>query len=217
MNAKPLANHYSELTPEERFRLTLAAVARGDEVEKERLTRAGRDIALSMSECAPFANAFNELAFLTFMEIQEETARLNDSEERAADAIHLFGTTKTEDGIEATAGADGKRSAWGQCRELVGIAGWMLQTKANGWKLFCERWNVPPMLVWEALPGFERLQRFLARAEKSAFRPARIVQWLNRDRAADKPEATEASILTAEKFANDLDATFQERSRRWGA
>jgi hypothetical protein len=39
VNAKALAKHYDNLTAEERFRLILAAVARGERDEAERLMR----------------------------------------------------------------------------------------------------------------------------------------------------------------------------------
>ncbi len=41
MNANAVARHYALLTPEERFQLILAAGARGDDAEQDRLIRAG--------------------------------------------------------------------------------------------------------------------------------------------------------------------------------
>ena len=38
----------------------------------------------------------------------------------------------------------------------------MLRIKSEGWELFCGRLGVPPYLVCEGLPGFERFQRTLA-------------------------------------------------------
>jgi hypothetical protein len=46
MNSKTLVNHYTQLTPQERFRLILAAIRRDDDVEHERLTNAGKRITL---------------------------------------------------------------------------------------------------------------------------------------------------------------------------
>ena len=44
MNTKTLANHYSQLSAEERFRLIVAADDRGDEAEKDRLANASKRI-----------------------------------------------------------------------------------------------------------------------------------------------------------------------------
>ena len=75
MKAPPLAKNYKCLTPEERFRLILAASGRGDEAEAARLVNAGGKITLSMPDHAPFAQAFNDLALLTFIELVDEAAR----------------------------------------------------------------------------------------------------------------------------------------------
>src|SRR2546428_21654 len=87
MKAPPLAKNYKCLTPEERFRLILAASGRGDEVEKDRLVNAGGRIALSMPDHSPFAHAFNELSLLTFIELLDDAAfyqRCFDFAENAA-------------------------------------------------------------------------------------------------------------------------------------
>jgi len=47
-DTKALARHYDNLTPEERFRLILAAGARGDKVEQDRLVNSG---GLSLFPC----------------------------------------------------------------------------------------------------------------------------------------------------------------------
>jgi hypothetical protein len=73
----------------------------------------------------------------------------------------------------------GDRPAWQRFQEGAYAIGYVLRTKADGWKLFCERLNVPPYLLWEGLPGFERLQRALKLAELSAFDGAGMVRWLN--------------------------------------
>jgi hypothetical protein len=44
IDTKTLARHYANLTPEERFRLILAAGSRGDEAERDRLVSTGQRI-----------------------------------------------------------------------------------------------------------------------------------------------------------------------------
>jgi hypothetical protein len=74
MNAKAVARHYGSLTPEERFRLILAASARGDEAERDRLANASGRISLSVPDHSPYAHAFQELALLSFIELLDQAA-----------------------------------------------------------------------------------------------------------------------------------------------
>ena len=74
MNTKSLANHYSQLTPEERFRLIMAANARSDEAEVDRLANAGQRITMSMSAHSPYARAFEELNFAIYIDLLDQAA-----------------------------------------------------------------------------------------------------------------------------------------------
>jgi hypothetical protein len=220
MNGKVLATHYGSLTPEERFRLILAAGARGDDAERERLVKAGGRITLSMQDHAPYAHAFNELARLVFIELLEEATLYHDTYEWASEALDIFaGATEAgENAEEEEAEGEGageaepiaepsegdareRPPAWQRSLELAYAAGFMLRTKADGWKLFCEQLSVPPFVLWEGLPGCDRLRRALALTEESAFRPEGFLCWLNRIRPKGKPELT-AVPLTVEGMAD---------------
>ena len=98
---------------------------------------------------------------------------------------------------------------------LALAAGFLLRTAANRWKLFCARLNVPPLVVWAELPGFDRLQRAVALAEEVAFVPEGVVRWLNAVRPAGEPEATLAGPLSAEQFAAAPETAFRERLKWW--
>jgi hypothetical protein len=94
----------------------------------------------------------------------------------------------------------------------------LLRTKLNGWKLFCERLNIPPFLQWEGLPGFDRLQRALALTEKGAFRPDGFLSWLNRiHEAKGEPELTYVPVnATVEGIADAIGEMFKVRVEWWG-
>jgi hypothetical protein len=228
MNANAVVRHYDRLKPEERFRLIVAAGARGDEGERDRLVNAGQRICLSLSDHSPYAHAFHELALLTFIELLEEAARYLEAFQRADDCS-LCGddgedaeeNDEGEEGLDTPAEAkpaeddDGKRPLWQRSLDLVLAAGFMLRTKANGWKLFCERLSIPPLAGWEGLPGFDRLQRALDLAEKAAFVPEGFLRWLNAIRPAGQPERTEVPC-TAEGMAAAAEDMFRERVQWWG-
>jgi hypothetical protein len=231
MNANAVAKHYGSLTPEERFRLIVAASARGDHAEQDRLVNAGRRITLSMPDHSPYAHAFEELALLTFMELLEEAARYLEAFYRAENAFDIFGGDDAEEQEGGEENEDdeaeepltpepsekdaGQRPAWQRSLELAYAAGFVLRTKADGWKLFCERMNVPPFLLWEGLPGFDRLRRALALAEKAAFASEGMLRWLNDIRPAGEPEQTELSLDVA-GVAAEAEGIFRGRVGWWG-
>jgi hypothetical protein len=236
MNTNPLARHYGSLTPEERFRLIVAAAARGDQAERERLLNASRRITLSMPDHAPLGHAFNELALLVFIELLDEAARYLEAFEHADDVRDLFGPDDEEEDCgkadeggagppegEPGAAADaeveeyaGDRPAWQRSLDIALAAGFMLRTKADGWKLFCERMSVPPFAGWEYLPGFDRLKRAVKVAEQVAFVPEGMVRWLNAIRPQGAPEATAEGLILAQGHADGLEKLFRESVASWG-
>jgi hypothetical protein len=218
MKASPLAKNYSLLTPEERFRLILAASGRGDEAEAARLVNAGGRITLSMPDHAPFAEAFNDLALLTFIELVDEAARYQAALAFNDDARDTYEADEDEEESDYAAADEEDASQEPVCFRALDIAlaaGYMLRTKANGWKLFCERLNVPPFLLWELHPGFDRLQAVLAMAEKAAFVPEGFLRWLNRVRPKGEPELTVVP-LTVEGVADETEKAFRWRVQWWG-
>jgi hypothetical protein len=230
MNANAVTKHYGSLTPQERFRLILAASGRGDEAERDRLTNAGGRITLSMPVHAPYAQAFNELSLMTFIELLEEAASYQEAFAIANDTRNTFcddeaeGEEESDDSAaEENPKADERPAQEDAVKEPVCVraldvafaAGYMLRTKANGWKLFCERLNVPPLLLWEVLPGFDRVQRALALTEKAAFVSEGFLVWLNRVRPKGKPKLTTVP-LTVEGMADANEEAFRRRVEWWG-
>jgi hypothetical protein len=213
MKTSLAAPNYSLLTPEERFRLILAASERGDEVERDRLARAGDRIYLSMQDHAPYADAFDHLALLMFILLLEEAALYHDAFERCHQE-DLEGSEDAEmlEPEDKDPGAHTDRE--GRLFDLLLAAGYQLRAEAEGWKLFCEKVNIPPFLLWQDLPGFDRLQRALTLAEQAAFTAEGLLKWANRIRPAGEPEWTEVP-LTAETAARALEKAFQAYIRGW--
>jgi hypothetical protein len=229
MNANAVARHYDRLEPEERFRLIVAAGARGDEAEAARLVNAAGTRMFCTADHAPFARAFDELATLVFIELLEEAARYHDALLHADEDHYLFGGAQAdeEEGdpaeVEPDAEADaksgegdaGERPLWQRSLDLALAAGFVLRTKAEGWKLFCGQLGIPAFALWKLFPGFDRLQRTLAQAEKGAFAPEGFLRWLNDRRPAGEPERT-AVPFTVEGMAAAAEALFRERVQWWG-
>jgi hypothetical protein len=131
------------------------------------------------------------------------------------------GDTAEEEESEPNADADsGEDDAGGGTQgerylDLALAAGFVLWTKAEGWKLFCQRMTVPPFVLWEGLPGFDRLRHALNVSEKAAFVAEGFLRWLNAIRPAGEPEVAHVP-LTAEGLAAATEEAFGERVRWWG-
>jgi hypothetical protein len=229
MNTSVLDRNYKTLTPGERFRLLLAAAGRGDEVERERLVRSGKRITLTMPDHSPHAHAFSELAFLTFIELVEDAAHYNEAwlrfcetdfwekreEDETADTEMEEEVTTRAVKAKRTPVPAGKRPLWQRSLELAYADGFMLRTKADGWKLFCERLHIPPFLVWQELPGFERLQEALAQTEKTAFNAEGMLCWLNTVRQKGEPVTT-LVLKTVVDIADEAEQAYRKRVAWWG-
>jgi hypothetical protein len=230
MNWTTLTKNFSALTPEERFRLIFAASGRGDEAERDRLVNTGPRLTLTMPAHSPFAHAFQELSWLTYIELLDDAACYGDANEQANDALANLGPAEAEgeddgDADEGRVNEEGptdnivkpdygKPPIWVRSLELAYAVGYLLRTKADGWKLFCQRLTVPPWLLWEALPGFDRLQRALALTDKTAFSAEGFLRWLNAVRPAGVSELTRVH-LTVEEIANATAEMYRVRAAWW--
>jgi hypothetical protein len=96
---------------------------------------------------------------------------------------------------------------------LALAAGFILKTKADGWKLFCQRVTIPPFTFLEGLPGFHRLERALARAQEAAFVPEGFLRWLNDVRPPGQPEVTDVP-LTVEGVADEIEKRYRQSISR---
>jgi hypothetical protein len=240
MKANPLAKSYAQLTPEERFRLILAADGRGDETERDRLIQVGERIELAVQDHTPYTDAFTELAQLTYIEVLEDASRYVDAFARFNDYLDWSdgeGAQHSGDGSEADddpseQAEDEKGDAEDDRREkparadpasptgqrylgLEQATGYVLRTKVDGWKLFCEEMNVPPFLTWQEMPGFDRLQSRLDRAKEYGFEREEFLCWLNAVRPSGSPELTTVR-LTANAVAAAMKEAFRECVRCWG-
>lgn len=239
MTASAIAKHYSLLSPEERFRLILAAGARNDDAECDRLVQASGRISLTMSDYSPFAHSFGELALYYYIELLDHASVYlesfvradlvdfsteaspddadGDSEEGNADPHDESASEETDDD-EAEWDTDARSPPWSTSERWFRHAlatGFVLKTKAEGWKRFCERLSIPPFVLWQELPGFERLQIALDLTEKAAFVEEGFVRWLNEIRKTGDATVTE-SPLKVERIADGCDEAFRERVDWWG-
>jgi hypothetical protein len=237
MNPADLSRHYSSLSPEERFKLILAAIARGDDAELQRLHNAGRRITVSQYDHAPYLRAFLDLATMCYFKVIDDAARYLEAlhgagdpgrcEDAAQDETGGSTPRESEQTQAAPAAPVGAHPAAGRSPRDAGrairsagrahwrrvlAAGYVLRTNVAGWQRFCEQLPVPPWWMWSTLPGFDRLQRALAQAEKVAFTSEEYQRWVNEE--CPEWAASETNPLTVEAVAAEVAQKFQEMTRR---
>ena len=188
MNAKTLVAQYGLLTGPERFRLILAAGARHDDVEWDRLAQAGSVILQQLSDYQPFAQAFHLVSDMCYIEMLA----------LAADYLEHLCMLKPKQPREDNPHL-----------ELVLARGYELRTMAKGWELFCQRQEVPPYFLWEHAPGYHRIQRALKVAGNMAFNSEGYLRWVNARRG--KQNQLSECPMTVEAIAENNEHMFTSR------
>jgi hypothetical protein len=211
MNANGLVKHYDELTADERFVLTMRAVARDDDAELTRLSAASSRFNLSMSDMLPYIEAFHELVLTAFIELLDLAAHFDEALMRVWGAVDRGGAAWPE---------LPKAPLANQMYAFALAAGYLLKLHMAGWRLWCESRHIPPLTFMEGLPGYERMMRTLKKTEEYPYRPSglaftrqEMLNWWNRvARHRGEPELGELPC-TAEKIADGFEWLFEDRRR----
>jgi hypothetical protein len=189
VNTNGLAKHYGSLTPWERLPLILAASARGDEQERDRLIMSAPRVAYRVPEHFGLAMALREVADLHLMELLDLAANY----------------------FQALGYADAWEDKYGKRMLDVGmLLGYLLKVQLAGWRQFCAEHDLDPELCWSCLPGFDTVKRAEQMAEEIAFTPEGASRYLQR--SGREP----VMVPTAEDIAAGLRACFKARAEWWG-
>jgi hypothetical protein len=189
MNTNGLAKHYGSLTASERLPLILAASARGDERERDRLMMSAPRVAYRVPDHFGLAMAFREVADLHFMELLT----------LAANYFQALGLADSVQGEAAERTLD-----------TALLFGYFFKVQMAGWRQFCGEYDLDPEICWSCLPGFGTVKRAEKMAEEAAFTPEGASRYLQR--SGRRP----AEVPTAEDIAAGLRGCFKARAEWWG-
>jgi hypothetical protein len=139
MDTQLLARHYDKLTPLERFPLIVAASARQDEAERERLVCSAPRTTWQMPHHWGVVSVFESLASFHFMKLLD----------LAACYFHAFSAVGRRRKKDADAMAD-----WQDAMYL----GYEFVTYLAGWRQFCAELHVDPEIFWKLLPGYQTVK-----------------------------------------------------------
>ncbi|CAK9076489.1 Phage protein, partial [Durusdinium trenchii] len=218
---RAIANKYDVLTPEERLGLIIAAGARGDDSEQDRLIRAAQMTYIPANDYVPYAHSLREVSMMAFVDLLEEAARYQEAILRIGSIIELDDEDEDEeeeeDEEELFDGQDLDDDLTFEDRLFAYVlaAGYAFKAKADGWKLFCERLCIPPFVLMECLPGFERLQRAFKWSEELAYTQRGFLKWMNLHRPDGESQLTE-SPLTAQGMADAAELSFRTHAKKYG-
>jgi hypothetical protein len=191
MTATTLTHGYDRLTRDERFRLLLAAWGRGDESEEGRLTRSAPTVPVRMMDFAPCMMAFKTLALVVYIELLDH----------AADCETAWLAAETDWDDEA------QSARWAR---IAKAHGYRLRIKWRAWVEFCGDWLATPRLLWEHLPGLDRVERVVAATKAGPCAEAEFLATVNAIRPGDWPPITSNPLTVASALA-DLRQLFDQQ------
>lgn len=198
MNTNGLAKLYYRLTPKERLPLILAASARGDEAERNRLAHSAPKEAFGLPDYHGRAEGMQLVSLLHMLELLDAAALYLQASGMLAEWAAFAALTKEEED------APTKR-----LRATVKTFAYLFMVKVEGWKRFFSEFNVDPDLLMKDLPGFATVQSTEEAARLTAFTPDEATAWA-RQRGGET-----AGVPTAEDVAVSLSAFVNEWAKRW--
>jgi hypothetical protein len=149
MKTIQLAKHYTNLKPLERLALIQAAIARGDEEERQRLMQSAPLVQYRVVHHWCVASAFWFHASFQFMALLEIAARYFEA------WAQLQTLVKGADPQAKLGDEPEVCEKW----EKVLFLGYEFSTTLAGWRQFCAELKFDPERRWSSLPGFDLLKR----------------------------------------------------------
>ncbi len=196
MNSDGLAKLYDRLTPRERLPLIVAAAARGDEAERQRLSRSAPTNGFAVPDYFGLAEGLQLLSLLHVAEL------LN----LAATYWHCSGRLKA-------LGRPGRKTVSKDRREqlggLVRMLAYLFSVKDAAWGRLCSELHIGADVLLRDLPGYETLRVTREAARQDSFTPDEANAWLRRE------GIPEAEAVTADSEAAGLRETLRWREEWW--
>jgi hypothetical protein len=177
MNIRHLTNLYDRLTPRERLPLVLAAGARGDEAEQERLSGSAPRARFEVPDYYNLAQALRKAGdfhLLTLLDL-------------AASFWQWWGLwmlhgvrNESAEGIKKRQGPKARPEKARETR-AGGIACYYAArfvAHVDGWQQFCSELHVDPEVQLNFMPGWDTITRTLEQARPLAFSPEEAARFV---------------------------------------
>ena len=199
MNHNGLTKHYDVLTRWERVPLILAATARGDEAETERLANSAPRHGFKVADCYGLIQGLEWLASYYLLNqldlvVHYQTAMIGSTEERPS-----LGAKK----MKTDADRLWKIAQW--------YAYWFLVT-ADAWKRVCAEMMIDPEIPLRDNPGYENVKRLESVLRQSAFSAEEAADYFAQLHQRQDPMTYPNEVSRKYQFE-----TAEEMAERWGA
>lgn len=196
MNTNGLAKLYEHLSPKERLPLIIAASARGDETERNRLAHSAPTARFQLPNYYGWAEGMQLVSLFHLLELLEAAAR----NWQTAALLEQ----------EESLGKKANPARRDRLEELTRITAYVFTVNMDGWKQFCSEFPIAsPDLLLKDLPGYEAVKEAEEAARIVAFNAAEATAWIRKD----GHETAEA--LTAEAVAASLWTFVNAAAERW--
>ena len=209
MNTDHPARYYEVLTPWERLPLIVAASARADEVEKDRLARSAPKIGFRIPDYWGLSEGLDELVKLYLLG-QLDLAALYWR------MTGLLAQEPWDRPSRQERRRDERR--W----RLLKMLAYRYVVRADGWRLLCAELPIDPEVLLKELPGYDTLQQMEQVARLIAFSAEEALAFLRAEAEAARPAEEgaravrrEYRIDTAADVARSMRAFLQARLDEW--
>jgi hypothetical protein len=190
MNANGLARQYDKLTPWERLPLLVAAGARGDEAESDRLARSAPRECFRLPDYHGQGEGLLLVSLFHLVELLRLTALYRQME----------GILEQEDEPESS-------RTWATVR----LTAYLLVCNFDGWRMFCKERALDPEVLLRDTPGYT----VAVQAEETARAVALSVEEATAWARQRDGEAEPVGILTAECVADGIRRFVENRAQFW--
>lgn len=159
MTPSRLPRHYDALTPWERLPLIVAASARADDVEVDRLIRSAPTHGCRVRDYWGLAEALNELV----------TNYLLEQLDLVASYLQVM-TFREQEPLPSARKAQRQQQQQQEQRCLLSrMQVYQFVVRADGWKQLCAELSIDPDVLLRGQPGFDTLVRFEEQVRPIAF------------------------------------------------
>jgi hypothetical protein len=185
MNTDQLARRYETLTPWERLPLIVAACARGDAVEADRLARSAPRNGFRVPDYWGLAEGLEDLAKLYLLKQLDLAA-----------CYWRFAAVPDREPRGRPSRQDRQRDArrW----QLLKMLAHRYVVRADGWRLLCTEMHVDPVVLMKELPGYDAVQQMEQVARLLAFSAEEALAFRRADAAAGRPAEEETRAVRRE-------------------
>ena len=195
MNLNGLSRLYDRLTPRERLPLILAASARGDEAELDRLVQSAPSKVFRVPDYFGQAEGVELAALLQQIELLDVAAAYWWVGGMLAE--HEAWTDGEEDEISK------------RLRAVVRMFAYIFTTKLDGWRQFCAESKIDAEQLMNGLPGYDTVVRTEEATRDLAFSSEEAAAWMQEF----GNEAAE--VLTVESVIASLWSFVSSRANLW--